>query len=300
MAKGWFLYDSSAFDTMEAAITGVGRNTHAQAAPLYNVQRAPIADAYTTANIANAGTIALSFSLPQGLGAITMDTVAIIGFQIIGEDIADQDRPRSIIRKPTGVLSLGGITPEAPNDDGTVFFKRERILSRAIGTEFQRITIDTWRGFAALTFPKAARSTLAVNLAINAGQTFRVVIPRIMAGVRFTPKRNFQDSPSLELADPVQLGRRQGAFIAEDRKNPYRRAALNYQNIDSADLEEFEEMFQASGKTLPLVACINPARVGTLMYCRFLDSPLGLDLYDDEQDVDYNSITVTLEEVSRA
>lgn len=300
MARGWFLYETSAADTMELAVTGVGANTHAQAAPPYNVQRPAIADAWTSAEIANSGTITLSFSLPQGLGAITMDTIAIPGFHVLGPDIEDQDRPRSLLRRPTGMLSLGGITPEAPNDDGTAFFKPEKILSRAIGTNFQQVVIDTWRGAAALTFPKAARSSLVVNLAINAGATFRVVIPRVMIGVRYTPRRNFQDSPNIELVDPVQLGRRQGAFIAEGRKNPYRRMALRYENIDSDDLEEFENLFQSAGKTVPFVAMPNPARVGTMAYCRFLDSPVNWDLYDEEGDVDYNSITVNLSEVSRA
>lgn len=299
MANAWFLDDSSAFDTMEATITGVGANTHAMAAPLYNVQRAAPSEAYTTANISGRGVISMTFSLPRGVGNITMDTVCVPGFQVLGEDIADQDRPRSISRLPTGTMTIAGITPEGPNTDGTVFFKPEKILSRAVGTQFQRIVVDTYRGFAALTIPSAARSSITINLSINVGQTFRVVIPRIMAGVRFTPSRNFNNSPSLQYVDPVQLGRRSGAFVSEDRKNPYRQPTLQYENIDTADLQRFENMFQAVGKTVPLTACIRPEQVGTLIYARMLDMSGSYDLYDDEGGVDYNSLSIPLQEVSR-
>ena len=295
--NGWYLDDSSSFDTWNAAITGVGRNTHAQAAPLYNVQRPAISEAYTTADIASSGTVVMTFSLP--VGTATIDTVIIPGFQVLGDDIANQDRPRSINTKPTGTLALTGITPEAPNNDGAVYFERERLLSREVGSRFQVIQVDTWRGWACLTIPKAARSSLAFNLAINAGQTFRVVIPRIMAGVRYTPPKNFVDGASFQKIDPVRIGQRQGAFVADTRLTPYKTAQLTYQDLPIADLERFQEMQSAGGKVVPLVALPRPGRLSSMMYARMLDLPYSYDLYDADDAVDHNTVTVNLEEISR-
>lgn len=308
MSNGWFLYKTAPWDGLRT-IEAVGSlvNQHEDAAHPSRVLLPKVSDAYTSAATNGSGTLSLRFTSDYD---IEYDTLTIPGAHLVGRalertfDGNTYEYLESLIQKPTGTVNLrvGGSTvnPIKPNDSKDLFFQQEAHLGAGPLFGFEHV-IYSWRMFGALTFAEGMGRVFQVDIAVNVpgGFGWRIVVPRVAMGVRFTPTRNFVDRWRVGLNDPVRLGSGRGADSNAPRKNPFRTTRLTYENMAKSDREAFFEMFSQSGKTIPLTALPIPEDLSTISLSRMLDTEISYDLQDETQEVDYSTIPIILEEVSR-
>lgn len=299
MARGYYLYNTAEWDLASVDALSPAANTADGAEPPDTVLFGKLAERYVTNLIGPNTTTVLVFTT----SSIQVDTLIIPGMLLLGEEVAlsaDWVYRRPLITKPTGTVQLRAgnslLTPQDPSSDSSIVFLPETY------TDNSRITnrmgeVQIWRGYAAITVPKTTGSSWRVSIQINASARYLLVIPRVMAGVRYTPEINFIDDPSNFIRDPLRLGAGAGADSNSPRLSPYDEFSITYNNLEDNDYETLRDLVRYSGKTNPIGIVPVPERSSSISYVRMLDS--GGNWTSRNSERGYSSFTLNMQEVSR-
>lgn len=277
MARGFFLSDALFNESWTGVtiVNGTGAYNNAVSAADRVLAASPFA-LWASAEVAS-GDRAFDIQFARGSATLLADSACVFGLQVLGAltTVSSVD-VRASLAAPKPTMTLGTKIPTTAAQDMPLEAWGYEQPPAAIG-ERPKVVI-TWRGNMYLPLnPTGGRIGNGFRLAFagNVGATHTLRIARIVLGQKTTFGQNPRPNWRLSRTSPTTFDRIPGQYSGGLVRTPsYRTISAEIGNIDNAHMKALNDLYHLHGSgqyAVPLVLCIDPDNLDTLVYGRFIE-----------------------------
>ena len=279
MARGFFLSDALFNEswTSVSIVNGTGAYNNAASEADRVLAASPFALWASAEVTAGQGNRTFDIQFGRGSTGLLADSVCVFGIQLLGRlrTVSEVD-VRSSLAAPKPSLSLGTKIPTTAS---------KAVPLEAWGYEQPPATIGerpkvivTWRGNMYLPIAPSGgriRNGFRVAFGANVSSTHTLRIARIVLGQKTTFGQNPRPNWRLTRTAPTTHDRIPGQFSGGLVRTPsYRTISAEIGNIDNAHMKALNDLYHLHGSgqyAVPLVLCVDPDNLDTLVYGRFIE-----------------------------
>ena len=279
MARGFFLSDALFNErwTGVSIVNGTGAYNNAASEADRVLAASPFALWSSVEVTAGQGARTFDIQFARDSTRVLADSVCVFGIQVLGrlQTVSEVD-VRSSLAAPRPRMTIGTKIPTTAS---------KAVPLEAWGYEQPPATIGerpkvivTWRGNMYLPInPTGGRigSGFRVAFSADVGNTHSIRVARIVFGQRTTWGQNPRPNWTLTRTSPTAFDRIPGQYSGGLVRTPsYRTIQAEISNIDNAHMKALNDMYHLHGSgqyAVPLVLCVDPDNLDTLVYGRFID-----------------------------